>query len=64
MFAPHTLVCPPLKYFCPIMVCFLVAALPPGRDNYRKAPYPRTQQRVQIGWELNPNHAIVITRSP
>jgi len=24
---------------------------PPSRDNHRKAPYPKTQQRVRWGWE-------------
>jgi len=35
MFAPQTLVCPPLKYFCPIMVGFLVAALNIGEKNLK-----------------------------
>jgi len=37
---------------------------PPSRDNHCKAPYPRTQQCVQRGWELNLYHAIVIKWSP
>jgi len=37
---------------------------PPSRNNHRKAPYLRTQQLVRWGWELNLDHAIVITRSP
>jgi len=32
------------------------------RDNHRKAPYPRMQQRVRRWLELNLDHAIVITR--
>jgi len=36
---------------------------PPSGDKYRKAPYPRTQQRVREGWKWNLGHAIVITRS-
>jgi len=43
---------------------FAACLKPPSRDNYRKAPYPKTQQRVRWGWELNLNHAIVITQSP
>jgi len=38
--------------------------MPPSRDNHHKAPYPKTQQRVRRGWELNQDHAIVINRSP
>jgi len=43
---------------------FAAYSKPPSRENYRKEPYPRTQQRVRRGWELNLHHAIVITRSP
>jgi len=44
---------------------FAACSKPPSRDNHRKAPYPRTQQRVRWGGcELNLHHAIVITRSP
>jgi len=48
------------------LICCLFKLKPPNRDNHRKAPYPRipgTQQRIRRGWELNLDHAIVITRS-
>jgi len=40
------------------LICCLFEAT---KQRY-KAPYPRTQQRIWWGWELNLNHAIVITR--
>jgi len=43
---------------------FAACSKPLSRDNHRKAPYSKTQQRVRRGWELNLYHAIVITRSP
>jgi len=43
---------------------FAVCSKPLSRDNHCKVPYPRTQQRVQRGWEVNLDHAIVIPRSP
>jgi len=45
-------------------VLFAACSMPPSRDNHRKAPYPRTQQRMRLGWELNLDYAVVITRSP
>jgi len=36
---------------------FAACSKPPSRDNRRKAPYPRTQQPVRWGWELNLDHA-------
>jgi len=42
---------------------FAACLKPPSRDNHRKAPYPRMQQRVRWGWELNLDHMIVITQS-
>jgi len=41
---------------------FAACSKPPSRYNHRKAPFPRTQQRVRWRWELNLDHAIVITR--
>jgi len=33
---------------------FAACSKPPSRDNHRKAPYSRTQQRVRWGWEVEP----------
>jgi len=42
---------------------FAACSKPTSRNNHRKAPYPRTQQHVRWGCELNLNHVtIVITR--
>jgi len=53
-----------LLFFWLLTTKFAACSKPPSRDNHRKAPYSRTQQLVRWGWELNLNHAIVITRSP
>jgi len=50
--------------FAPLTAEFAACSKPPSRNNHHKALYPRTQQRVRWGWELNLNHAIMITRSP
>jgi len=42
-------------------ICYQFEAI--SRDNHRKAPYPRSQQRVRRRWELNLDHTIVITRT-
>ena len=37
----------PLRFLCTTSFLFAVCSKPPSRDNHRKLPYPRTQQRDQ-----------------
>jgi len=65
---PHPLRSYPFSSFSVVLWLltteFAACSKPPSRDNHRKTPYPKTQQRVRWGWELNVDHGIVITRSP
>jgi len=39
-------------FFELLTTSFIAACSKPPSSNHRKAPYPRTQQRVRRGWEL------------
>jgi len=55
---------PKFRWFQWLLITkFAACSKPPSSDYHRNAPYPRTQQRVRRGWELNLDHGIVITRS-
>ena len=44
---------------------FAACSKPPSRDNYRKASYPRTQQRDQgAGWTHDPAIRVVVKTTP
>ena len=44
---------------------FAACSKPPSRDNYRKASYPRTQQRDQGGgWSYDPAIRVVVKTTP
>ena len=44
---------------------FAACSKPPSRDNYRKASYPRTQQRDQgAGWTHDPAIRVVVITTP
>ena len=44
---------------------FAACSKPPSRDNYRKASYPRTQQRDQgAGWTHNSAIRVVVKTTP
>ena len=44
---------------------FAACSKPPSRDNYRKASYPRTQQREQgAGWTHDPAIRVVVKTTP
>jgi len=43
---------------------FTACSKPPSRDNYRKAPNSRTQQRVRWEWDLNLDHALNLEPRP
>ena len=44
---------------------FAACSKPPSRDNYRKASYPRTQQRDQGGgWTHDPAIRVVVKTTP
>ena len=44
---------------------FAACSKPPSRDNYRKASYPRTQQRDQgAGWTHDPTIRVVVNTTP
>ena len=40
-----------MDFFELLSTKFTACSKPPSRDNYRKASYPRTQQRDQQGWQ-------------
>ena len=44
---------------------FAACSKPPSRDNYRKASYPRTQQRDQgAGWTHDPAIRVIVKTTP
>ena len=58
----HKLSCWPFDFF---PRKFTVSSKPPSRDNYRKASYPRTQQRDQgAGGTHNPAIRVVVKTTP